>query len=120
MYGSRRLSLRSKSKAAMHHENRLKLTTMSEKHLPNTYQDWVRRSERLNQLGLGLGRKKYPYGFWPRVEGMPPAGLSTQESKKWLEEYNASRGSEVGSRHSLQTAGSRSLQSASGLDTDIG
>ena len=36
MYGSRRLSLRSKSKAAMHHENRLKLTTMSEKHLPNT------------------------------------------------------------------------------------
>jgi len=95
----------------MHHENRLKLTTMSEKHLPNTYQDWVRRSERLNQLGLGLGRKKYPYGFWPRVEGMPPAGLSTEESKKWLEEYNASRGSEVGSRHSLQTAGSRSLQS---------
>ena len=75
MYGSRRLSLRSKSKAAMHHENRLKLTTMSEKHLPNTYQDWVRRSERLNQLGLGLGRKKYPYGFWPRVRRWFPISV---------------------------------------------
>jgi hypothetical protein len=95
----------------MHHENRLKLTTMSEKHLPNTYQDWCRRSERLQQLGLGLGRRKYPYGFWPRVEGQPPAGLSTEESKKWVEDYKASHASEVGSRHSLQSAGSRSLQS---------
>jgi hypothetical protein len=96
----------------MHHENRLKLTTMSEKHLPNTYQDWLKRSERLQQLGLGLGRRKYPYGFWPRVEGKPPPGLSTQESEKWVEEYNASRAkSEVGSRHSLQSVGSRSLQS---------
>jgi hypothetical protein len=96
---------------AMRAENKLKMTTQSEKHLPNTYQDWLRRLERLQQIGSGMGKRKFPHGCWPVVEGLPPPGLSTGKVQEWLEAHPPPPAPPSARSSSLAASGFRSLGS---------